>query len=55
MGERVTVSLHGAKAAQVGAETPSTTTDALGHWSVYLAPQPAGGARYTLTVAGLTR
>jgi sialate O-acetylesterase len=32
-------------------ETGSAVTDSLGHWSVYLAPRPAGGAAYTLTVS----
>lgn len=40
-GEKVTVSLHGA--------TASTTADATHRWSVYLAPQPAGGP-FTLEV-----
>lgn len=42
-GEKVTVSLHGASA--------STKADGIGHWSVYLPPEPAGGP-YTVTIAG---
>ncbi len=42
-GENVTVSFHGQK--QTG------TADGLGHWSVYLRPEHAGGP-YTLTVEG---
>lgn len=42
-GEKVTVSFHG--------QTVATTTGDLGHWSVYLQPERAGGP-YTLTVAG---
>ncbi|WP_446745798.1 sialate O-acetylesterase [Silvibacterium acidisoli] len=42
-GEKVSVEFHGAKG--------EATADAVGRWSVYLAPQPAGGP-YTLTVQG---
>lgn len=42
-GEQVTVTLHGA--------TASAKADDLGHWSVYLAPEQAGGP-YQVTVAG---
>jgi sialate O-acetylesterase len=42
-GESVRVSMHGAQV--------QTTTDALGHWSVYLPTEKAGGP-YTLTVQG---
>jgi sialate O-acetylesterase len=41
--EAVTVSFHGASQSAAG--------DHVGHWSVYLAPQPAGGP-FQLTVAG---
>jgi sialate O-acetylesterase len=47
-GERVNVTLHGANATE---EMAGATTDSLGHWSVYLAPRPAGGGTYTLTVS----
>lgn len=42
-GEQVAVSFHGGQA--------HTTTDGLGHWSVYLPAEQAGGP-YTLTVKG---
>src|SRR5271163_605389 len=42
-GEQVTVSLLSSK--------QTATTDDLGKWSVYLAPQPAGGP-YSITVQG---
>ncbi len=42
-GEQITVSLL--------AQKQTATTDDLGKWSVYLAPQPAGGP-YTITVQG---
>jgi len=40
-GERVEIELHG--------EHASAVADSVGRWSIYLAPQPAGGP-YTLTV-----
>lgn len=45
-GEQVSVALDGANA--------TTTGDRLGHWSLYLPPQSAGGP-YTLTVAGTNK
>jgi sialate O-acetylesterase len=49
VGEQVTATLHNANG---GADERATvTTDSLGHWSVYLAPRPAGGGAYTLTVS----
>lgn len=42
-GEKVTATLHGASA--------STVADGLGHWSIYLPPELAGGP-YTVTIAG---
>ncbi len=42
-GEPITVSFHGQK--------QSATTDGLGHWSLYLRPEAAGGP-YPLTVQG---
>ena len=42
-GEPVAVSLHG--------QTQQTTADPLGHWSLYLRPEQAGGP-YTLQVKG---
>ncbi len=53
VGEHVSVTLrpdasHADKHSAAD-EAASTTTDALGHWSVYLAPHQAGGP-YTLTV-----
>jgi sialate O-acetylesterase len=48
VGQRVTAIL---RQADGGAEeTGSAATDSLGHWSLYLAPRPAGGV-YTLTVS----
>jgi sialate O-acetylesterase len=48
-GQRVTATL---RQANGGAdETASAATDSLGHWSLYLAPRPAGGGAYTLTVS----
>jgi sialate O-acetylesterase len=49
VGERVTATLRNGSGAN---ETASVTTDSLGHWSVYLAPRPAGGGAYTLSVSG---
>src|ERR1700761_9491282 len=48
-GEHVTATLQQANGG--AGETGSALTDSLGHWSVYLAPRPAGGAAYTLTVS----
>ena len=48
-GRRVTATLQQANGGVE--ETGSAVTDSLGHWSVYLAPRPAGGAAYTLTVS----
>ncbi len=42
-GEKVTATLHGTSA--------STETDGIGHWSLYLSPEHAGGP-YTVTIAG---
>jgi sialate O-acetylesterase len=42
-GEKVTATLHGA--------TASAVADGIGHWSIDLAPQPAGGP-YAVTIAG---
>ena len=42
-GEKVTATLHGVSA--------STTANGIGHWSVYLPPEPAGGP-YTVTIKG---
>lgn len=62
-GEHVTATLHeeaapathtaahAAKGSNMADETASATADALGHWSLYLAPRPAGGV-YALTVGG---
>ena len=50
VGERVTATLRGSNGG--AEETASATTDSLGHWSLYLAPRPAGGGAYTLTVSG---
>jgi sialate O-acetylesterase len=44
-GEAITVTLAG--------KTNSATTDSMGHWSVLLAPMPAGGP-FTLTIQGKT-
>lgn len=49
VGEHVTATLRRANGG--GDETASAITDSLGHWSLYLAPRPAGGGAYTLTVA----
>lgn len=48
VGERVTATLRNGSGAD---ETATATTDSLGHWSLYLAPRPAGGGAYTLTVS----
>jgi sialate O-acetylesterase len=48
-GRHVTATLQQANGG--AEETGSAVTDSLGHWSVYLAPRPAGGAAYTLTVS----
>jgi sialate O-acetylesterase len=50
VGERVTATLRQPTGGPE--ETASAATDSLGHWSVYLAPRPAGGSAYTLTVSG---
>ena len=50
VGERVTATLRGSNGG--AEETASATTDSLGHWSLYLAPRPAGGGAYALTVSG---
>jgi sialate O-acetylesterase len=50
VGERVTATLRQANGG--AEETTSATADSFGHWSVYLAPRPAGGDAYTLTVSG---
>lgn len=42
-GEKVAIDFHGIRG--------SDTTDALGHWSIYLPPEAAGGP-YSLTVSG---
>ncbi len=42
-GEKVTATLHGTSA--------STEADSIGHWSIYLPPEQAGGP-YTVTIAG---
>lgn len=42
-GEEVTATLHGTSA--------TTRADGIGHWSVYLPPEPAGGP-YTVTIEG---
>ena len=54
-GERVSATLREERSTASGKtgtaeETATATTDALGHWSLYLMPRPAGGP-YTLTVA----
>jgi sialate O-acetylesterase len=48
VGERVTATLRGSNGG--ADETASATADSLGHWSLYLAPRPGGGA-YTLAVS----
>jgi sialate O-acetylesterase len=49
VGQQVTATL---RQANGGAdETASALSDSLGHWSLYLAPRPAGGGVYTLTVS----
>lgn len=45
-GEQVTVTFRG--------QHPSATADALGQWSVYMAPEEAGGP-YTLQIAGTNK
>ncbi|HTV04433.1 MAG TPA: sialate O-acetylesterase [Acidobacteriaceae bacterium] len=42
-GEKVTATLHGASG--------STEANGIGHWSLYLPPEPAGGP-YTVTISG---
>jgi sialate O-acetylesterase len=49
VGQRVTATLRQANGG--AEETASAATDSLGHWSLYLAPRPAGGGAYTLTVS----
>jgi sialate O-acetylesterase len=49
VGQRVTATL---RETNGGAdEMASAAADSLGHWSLYLAPRPAGGGAYTLTVS----
>ena len=50
VGKLVTATLRGSNGG--AGETASATTDSLGHWSLFLAPRPAGGGAYTLTVSG---
>jgi sialate O-acetylesterase len=49
VGQRVTATLQQANGG--ADETASAVTDSLGHWSLYLAPRPAGGGAYMLTVS----
>jgi sialate O-acetylesterase len=49
VGKRVTATLQQENGG--AEEMASAATDSLGHWSLYLAPRPASGSTYTLTVS----